>query len=125
MCELSIKKRGREHSCLKGEAQVRDTCPIQIQKVLERGLLGMCNPKQEAEARWLQVPEQAGFVVRLPQNRQRGSVRRPAAKRGTTGERTANAPLNQREPPKEWQGAGQNLGGGGRNEASAELLSSS
>lgn len=46
MCELSIKKRGREHSCLKGEAQVRDTCPIQIQKVLERGLLGMCNPKQ-------------------------------------------------------------------------------
>lgn len=71
----------------------------------------MCNPKQEAEARWLQVPEQAGFVVRLPQNRQRGSVRRPAAKRGTTRERTANASLNQREPPKEWQGAGQNLGG--------------
>lgn len=46
MCVLNVKKRGSEHTCLKGEAQVRDTCPIQIQKVLERVLLGMCNPKR-------------------------------------------------------------------------------
>lgn len=46
MCVLSVKKRGREHTRKKGEAQVRDMCPIQIQKILERGLLSMCNPKQ-------------------------------------------------------------------------------